>query len=150
MLAPVGLVIPLRAGRLGRETDPLVVADCDHFDNGRLFPCPDTEPSVEVRVLDPVAAIGSILGGDTSIVRNPVRHCGARRVLGWALSGGQDPFEIHIYEYEPLLWREDSAEVHLNFDPRENNLYESSLLPIHHQTHLTLELLDSRTTLRRD
>ena len=26
----------------------------------------------------------------------------------------QDPFEIHIYEYEPLAWREYSLEGHLN------------------------------------
>ena len=39
----------------------------------------------------------------------------------------QDPFEIHVYEYEPLAWREFSLEAHLN------------LLPTNQQTRLTLE-----------
>jgi hypothetical protein len=51
----------------------------------------------------------------------------------------QDPFEIHIYEYEPLSWRSYSLEAHLNFDPQANALRDSSLLPTHNQTHLTLE-----------
>ena len=39
----------------------------------------------------------------------------------WCLSRAlaQDPFEIHIYEYEPLSWREYSLEAHLNFIRRE-------------------------------
>ena len=28
----------------------------------------------------------------------------------------QDPFEIHVYEYEPLSWNQYSLEAHLNFD----------------------------------
>lgn len=40
----------------------------------------------------------------------------------------QDPFEIHVYEYEPMEWGEYSLETHLNFDPQVDN-----------QTHLTLE-----------
>ena len=51
----------------------------------------------------------------------------------------QDPFEIHIYEYEPLSWRSYSLEAHLNFDPQGNALRDGSLLPTHNQTHLTLE-----------
>jgi len=51
----------------------------------------------------------------------------------------QDPFEIHIYEYEPLAWREYSLEAHLNFDPQGNRSRDGSLLPTHDQTHLTLE-----------
>ena len=51
----------------------------------------------------------------------------------------QDPFEIHIYEYEPLSWRSYSLEAHLNFDPQGNALRDGSLLPTQNQTHLTLE-----------
>ena len=51
----------------------------------------------------------------------------------------QDPFEIHIYEYEPLRWRAYSLEAHLNFVPQGNALRDGPLLPTHHQTHLTLE-----------
>ena len=40
----------------------------------------------------------------------------------------QDPFEIHIYEYEPMSWRQNSLEAHLNFDTQRTQ-----------QTHLTLE-----------
>ncbi len=40
----------------------------------------------------------------------------------------QDPFEIHIYEYEPMGWGEYSLEAHVNFDPQVSN-----------QTHLTFE-----------
>ena len=59
----------------------------------------------------------------------------------WFLSraSAQDPFEIHIYEYEPLSWREYSLETHLNFDAQGSTLPKGSLLPTRNQTHLTLE-----------
>ena len=59
----------------------------------------------------------------------------------WCLSraSAQDPFEIHIYEYEPLSWREYSLEAHLNFIAQGTALGNGSLLPNVHQTHLTLE-----------
>jgi len=51
----------------------------------------------------------------------------------------QDPFEIHIYEYEPLNWREYSLEAHLNISPQGSAVREGTLLPSQNQTHLTLE-----------
>lgn len=51
----------------------------------------------------------------------------------------QDPFEIHVYEYEPLSWREYSLEAHLNFDPQGTGQRVGLLLPTLDQTHLTLE-----------
>jgi hypothetical protein len=51
----------------------------------------------------------------------------------------QDPFEIHIYEYEPLSRGEYSLEAHLNFLPQGTAQREGTLLPTEHQTHLTLE-----------
>jgi len=54
-------------------------------------------------------------------------------------ASAQDPFEIHVYEYEPLSWREYSLEAHLNVTTQGTNLPDQSLLPTTHQTHLTLE-----------
>jgi hypothetical protein len=54
-------------------------------------------------------------------------------------ASAQDPFEIHVYEYEPLTWQEYSLEAHLNLTARGTNLRDGSLLPTDDQTHLTLE-----------
>jgi hypothetical protein len=51
----------------------------------------------------------------------------------------QDPFEIHIYEYEPLKLNEYSLEAHLNFVTQGTPLRDGTLLPTEHQTHLTIE-----------
>jgi len=51
----------------------------------------------------------------------------------------QDPFEIHVYEYEPLTHGEYSLETHFNFDPQASSAREGTLLPMRNQTHLTLE-----------
>ena len=51
----------------------------------------------------------------------------------------QDPFEIHIYEYEPLTLNEYSLEAHLNFVTQGTPFRDGTLLPTEHQTHLTLE-----------
>src|SRR5580658_695842 len=59
--------------------------------------------------------------------------CGAPALLA------QDPFEIHIYEYEPMAPGEYSLEAHVNFMPQGSQLFNGALLPTLHQTHLTLE-----------
>jgi len=51
----------------------------------------------------------------------------------------EDPFEIHIYEYEPLSWRDYSLEAHLNFVTQGTPQRDGAVLPTEHQTHLTLE-----------
>ena len=51
----------------------------------------------------------------------------------------QDPFEIHIYEYEPLSHGEYSLEAHFNLDPQGSAARDGTLLPTHDQTHLTME-----------
>jgi hypothetical protein len=51
----------------------------------------------------------------------------------------QDPFEIHIYEYEPLTRGQYSLEAHLNVDPQGTHEANGLLLPTHDQTHLTIE-----------
>ena len=54
--------------------------------------------------------------------------------MGLLCCGGrlpaQDPFEIHIYEIEPLLLGEYSLEAHLNLDPQgESGQMEQNLTP---------------------
>jgi len=55
------------------------------------------------------------------------------------LGRAQDPFEIHIYEYEPLTRGEYSLEAHLNYDAQGTASRAGTLLPTDRQTHLTLE-----------
>jgi len=54
-------------------------------------------------------------------------------------ASAQDPFEIHIYEYEPLSRGSYSLEAHLNSIVQGTTSPEGSLLPTRHQAHLTLE-----------
>jgi hypothetical protein len=51
----------------------------------------------------------------------------------------QDPFEIHIYEYEPMTRGQYSLEAHLNMLAQGTPAREGTLLPTERQTHLTLE-----------
>jgi hypothetical protein len=60
-------------------------------------------------------------------------------LCGGAVALAQDPFEIHIYEYEPMTWGQYSLEAHLNFDPQGTGTAMGTLLPMRNQTHLTLE-----------
>ena len=54
-------------------------------------------------------------------------------------AAAQDPFEIHVYEYEPLSWGQYTLEAHLNVIAQGSRLSDGTLLPTAHQTHLTLE-----------
>ena len=51
----------------------------------------------------------------------------------------QDPFEIHVYEYEPMARGQYSLEAHLNLSTQGNALRDGTTLPTHDQTHLTFE-----------
>jgi hypothetical protein len=51
----------------------------------------------------------------------------------------QDPFEIHIYEYEPMWRGQYSLEAHLNMTTQGTGMRDGTLLPTERQTHLTLE-----------
>ncbi len=51
----------------------------------------------------------------------------------------QDPFEIHVYEYEPMSLGQYSLEAHLNITAQGSSAREGTLLPASQQTHLTLE-----------
>ncbi len=54
-------------------------------------------------------------------------------------AAAQDPFEIHIYEYEPMQLGEYSLEAHLNITAQGSAARNGTLLPTNQQTHLTLE-----------
>ncbi|MGA2186474.1 MAG: hypothetical protein ABSH47_25945 [Bryobacteraceae bacterium] len=59
--------------------------------------------------------------------------CSGSRLLA------QDPFEIHVYEYEPQTLGEYSLEAHLNLTAQGTAERDGTLLPTERQTHLTLE-----------
>ncbi|HEY3835976.1 MAG TPA: hypothetical protein VGL72_05375 [Bryobacteraceae bacterium] len=54
-------------------------------------------------------------------------------------ASAQDPFEIHVYEYEPMSLGHYSLEAHVNFDAQGSSQRDGSLLPTEHQAHVTLE-----------
>lgn len=60
-------------------------------------------------------------------------------LISLASAAPQDPFEIHVYEYEPLKRGSYSLEAHLNALAQGNPLRDGTLLPTTRQTHLTLE-----------
>lgn len=70
-----------------------------------------------------------------------MRHTGLPGLLLFFASSGvaQDPFEIHIYEYEPMSLGQYSLEAHLNLTSQGTSLRDGALLPTARQTHLTLE-----------
>lgn len=69
-------------------------------------------------------------------------------VLGWMVLAAcaltplraQDPFEIHVYEYEPMKLGQFTVEQHLNFVGRGSREAEGTLAPTNHQTHMTFEV----------
>ncbi len=56
-----------------------------------------------------------------------------------SIAHAQDPFEIHVYEYEPMSWRQYSLEAHLTYLAQGTATPDGMLLPTTHQTHVTLE-----------
>ena len=60
-------------------------------------------------------------------------------LLSASLLRAQDPFEIHVYEYEPMNRGEYSLEAHLNLFAQGTALRDGTLVPTEHQTHLTFE-----------
>jgi hypothetical protein len=60
-------------------------------------------------------------------------------LYGASRLSAQDPFEIHIYEYEPMTIGQYSLEAHLNLVTQGTSQRDGALLPTEHQTHLTLE-----------
>src|ERR1700681_3626881 len=56
------------------------------------------------------------------------------------LLSAQDPFEIHIYEYETLKPGQFTLEQHLNYVGRGTKAYEGTVAPTNNQLHMTYEL----------
>ena len=52
----------------------------------------------------------------------------------------QDPFEIHVYEYETPKRGQFTFEQHLNYVGRGTKAFEGTLAPTHNQFHMTYEL----------
>lgn len=57
-----------------------------------------------------------------------------------AVLRGQDPFEIHVYEYETLKPGRFTLEQHLNYVGLGTKTAEGSLAPTNNQLHMTFEL----------
>ncbi len=57
-----------------------------------------------------------------------------------AFAYAQDPFEIHVYEYETLLPGQFTLEQHLNYWAIGSKQYDGPLAPTNDQLHMTYEL----------
>ncbi len=64
--------------------------------------------------------------------------CGA---AAWA----QDPFEIHVYDYETLEPGQFTLEQHLNYWAIASRQFDGSLAPTNDQLHMTFELTGALT-----
>ncbi len=56
------------------------------------------------------------------------------------LAAAQDPFEIHIYEYEPMLRGQFTLEQHLNYVGSGTKVFDGSVAPTNNQLHMTYEV----------
>ena len=61
-------------------------------------------------------------------------------LVGAALAQAQDPFEIHVYEYETMHRGEYTLEAHLNYVGLGTKTAEGPVAPFHNQFHMTGEL----------
>jgi hypothetical protein len=57
-----------------------------------------------------------------------------------AIAYAQDPFEIHVYEYEPLARGSYTYEAHLNYVLKGTTAFEGSVAPTRDQLHFTSEV----------
>jgi hypothetical protein len=57
-----------------------------------------------------------------------------------AVAAAQDPFEIHVYEYETLRRGEFTFETHLNYVGSGTKVFEGPVAPFQDQLHMTFEL----------
>jgi hypothetical protein len=61
-------------------------------------------------------------------------------IFSASLLCAQDPFEIHVYEYETLKPGQFTLEQHLNYVGRGTRTYEGTVAPTNNQLHMTYEL----------
>jgi hypothetical protein len=52
----------------------------------------------------------------------------------------QDPFEIHVYEYEPLARGSFTYETHLNYVLKGTGMFDGPVAPMRNQLHFTSEV----------
>src|SRR3954447_22008592 len=52
----------------------------------------------------------------------------------------QDPFEIHVYEYEALKPLQFTLEQHLNYWAKGSHAFDGTVAPSNDQLHMTYEL----------
>ena len=57
-----------------------------------------------------------------------------------AVACAQDPFEIHVYEYDPLPVGEFTYEAHINYIVNGTRGFDGTVAPTNHQFHLTSEV----------
>ena len=57
-----------------------------------------------------------------------------------AVACAQDPFEIHVYEYEPMGRGVFTYEAHLNYGVKGTTQFEGTVAPMRHQLHFTSEV----------
>ena len=69
----------------------------------------------------------------------PSLTLGAAGMLLACSAAAQDPFEIHVYEYETMDRGEYSLEAHANITAQGTSQRDGTLIPTAQQTHLTLE-----------
>ncbi|HEY2014865.1 MAG TPA: hypothetical protein VGH38_15265 [Bryobacteraceae bacterium] len=73
-------------------------------------------------------------------------HIGSRVILAaMSLSilpsaHAQDPFEIHVYEYETLRRGDFTFETHLNYVGNGTKIFDGPVAPFQDQFHMTVEL----------
>jgi hypothetical protein len=60
-------------------------------------------------------------------------------------ASAQDPFEIHVYEYEKLLPGQFTLEQHLNYWAIGSKQVDGTLAPTNNQLHMTYELTSGIT-----
>jgi hypothetical protein len=61
-------------------------------------------------------------------------------LAGLTLLRAQDPFEIHVYEYETLKPVEFTLEQHLNYWAVGSKQFDGTVAPTNDQLHMTYEL----------
>jgi len=64
----------------------------------------------------------------------------ALSLLGLAPARAQDPFEIQVYEYVTVPKGRWNLETHFNYTARGVRVFEGTVAPTQHQSHLTFEL----------
>jgi hypothetical protein len=82
-----------------------------------------------------------------ALARHLWRTCAISSALiaSIAVSRAQDPFEIHVLEYEDLQPGDFTFETHLNYVGKGTTAYQGALAPTQDQLHLTYELTGAVT-----